>query len=840
MQFKFTICGVFLFLSLISFSQTFTSFGFGSLSSVNAITVDTTNGNIYVAGGFSTAGTVTANSIAKLNGTQWSPLGLGTNGFIKSVIMYNGNLYAAGNFSLAGGTPANCIAKWNGTNWSALGTGMDNTVFTLAEYNGELYAGGAFSTAGGMPVNNIAKWNGTNWSAVGSGANSLITTLLKSNGKLYVGGYFTSAGTVTANYIASWNGLNWSALGNGTDNFVWSLGEYNGDLILGGDFTQAGSIPVNHIAKWNGSNYDSLGHGVSGTVAGIAFYNCELYVAGSFTTAGGNPAKDIAKWNSITSGWSSLGPALNSGGFGALKRYNGDLYIGGFGAPPTESFLKWTNAVPPFPTASMTVNETSFHFGKSVQFTYTGTNATNFKWSFPGGTPSSSTLQNPKVFYPSVGNFNVNLVAGNCLGTATLNNVNYINVDAIIHPVPSGLSNDFLTIKTPANTVIQEGDYNIHYYKPIGYNSSSPILFYVHGQGGNGGSSADLQSIADRQNAVIVAPTMHNGALGHAYATEVLWNSATSCNEIYWYTQVFKEIYRYVLYREQKSSMDSYLTGFSSGGQFTSRYMLIRQFSLDSIPIKMAVSLNGANYTLMTDTFNNVSMLWTSYRCGLGGGEWLKWGVACTQTLALAVKNFICNEHVKQYYNENYGVLCGTGDTQPFTGFCPGAQGTDRFDRAKKFYGFSKTDAVTRGTTLKWICDSVVGVGHDQPNMYNTKRNVTDTFTIAERMLFKIAYHTVAQLTPSCLPIGINELDSENYGISLYPNPNSGSFILKLDKEAKDAQLIIINTLGQKVFAQKIVSRENIIDVKNLSGGLYNYILYKDGQQIKSDKIVIE
>lgn len=40
-------------------------------------------------------------------------------------------------------------------------------------------------------------------------------------------------------------------------------------------------------------------------------------------------------------------------------------------------------------------------------------NADNFQWSFPGGTPSSSTLENPVVIYPQNGTFTISLTASN-------------------------------------------------------------------------------------------------------------------------------------------------------------------------------------------------------------------------------------------------------------------------------------------------------------------------------------------------------------------------------------------------------------------------------------------
>ena len=37
----------------------------------------------------------------------------------------SGNLYAGGDFTTAGGVSANRIAKWDGSSWSALGSGMN-------------------------------------------------------------------------------------------------------------------------------------------------------------------------------------------------------------------------------------------------------------------------------------------------------------------------------------------------------------------------------------------------------------------------------------------------------------------------------------------------------------------------------------------------------------------------------------------------------------------------------------------------------------------------------------------------------------------------------------------
>src|SRR6185436_8130981 len=72
-------------------------------------------------------------------------------------------LFVGGEFWTAGAISANYIAKWDGTRWSALGSGMDAGVASLCVYDDgsgpALYAGGSFTHAGGVPANHIAKWN---------------------------------------------------------------------------------------------------------------------------------------------------------------------------------------------------------------------------------------------------------------------------------------------------------------------------------------------------------------------------------------------------------------------------------------------------------------------------------------------------------------------------------------------------------------------------------------------------------------------------------------------------------------------------------------------------------
>lgn len=87
------------------------------------------------------------------------------------------------------------------------------------------------------------------------------------------------------------------------------------------------------------------------------------------------------------------------------------------------------------PTAGFNAPVTSGCAPLTVTFNNTSTsNATSFQWEFPGGTPSTSTLQNPTVTYNAPGLYTVILTASNSAGSNTATLTNYITVGTV--PVP--------------------------------------------------------------------------------------------------------------------------------------------------------------------------------------------------------------------------------------------------------------------------------------------------------------------------------------------------------------------------------------------------------------------
>ena len=81
------------------------------------------------------------------------------------------------------------------------------------------------------------------------------------------------------------------------------------------------------------------------------------------------------------------------------------------------------------PVAIFTADHTEIYTGESISFTDLSTgNPTSWSWTFEGGTPSSSTIQNPVIVYNSAGLFDVTLIATNSGGSNTAFYSDYIEV----------------------------------------------------------------------------------------------------------------------------------------------------------------------------------------------------------------------------------------------------------------------------------------------------------------------------------------------------------------------------------------------------------------------------
>jgi PKD repeat protein len=121
------------------------------------------------------------------------------------------------------------------------------------------------------------------------------------------------------------------------------------------------------------------------------------------------------------------------------------------------------------PVADFSANPTTAIAGQNVQFTDLSTNApTSWSWTFPGGTPSTSSAQNPGITYNAAGTYDASLVATNVSGSDTEIKTNYIIVVAVpvcSNPVApqNGATGVSITANLQWNAVADATGYTLYF-----------------------------------------------------------------------------------------------------------------------------------------------------------------------------------------------------------------------------------------------------------------------------------------------------------------------------------------------------------------------------------------
>jgi len=383
----------------------------GTNNFVRALALDSSNTQLYVGGSFTTVQDISnttalsAKYIARwdISNNVWRQFGNttynGTNAAVYALSLDSSNnqLYVGGSFttvqdiSNTTALSAKYIARWDISNnvWklvgnSLYGNGVGNTVNALAinSSNGQLYIGGSFTSVNAYLKSSarfIAAWDISNnyWirQNVASGAALNSVVFNKSNNQLYVGGGFTSvsdASNTTAlpsKYIASLDVSNnvWNLLGNTTYNgtdlatSAIAIDTSNNQLYTVGTFTYVldsaniSQLYTRCVARWDISNNvwrqvggipSSSGVGNNTYACCIDISNSILYVGGAFTTVKNvvdasttivnTPANYVAAYDISNNVWKPLGnniyngvnAAVNARGM-TVNTLNGQVYIGG-------------------------------------------------------------------------------------------------------------------------------------------------------------------------------------------------------------------------------------------------------------------------------------------------------------------------------------------------------------------------------------------------------------------------------------------------------------------------------------------------------------------------------
>ncbi|MBK8339573.1 MAG: hypothetical protein IPK99_06000 [Flavobacteriales bacterium] len=217
------------------------------------------NGQLLVAGSFTTAGGSSAQGVALWDGANYNPVGSGVVGLAECAVEFNGAIYLGGSFQ----NDQMDLAVWNGSTWSYenIFQGMSPRTHALHVFNGVLHAAGEASGFAG--TDDVVKRlvNGY-WEQVGSTFDATVTSMATHDGRLVAAGYFTTIEhplEPLLMHCAALDSLDWTNLALGLDAPVHALIDVSGTLYAGGDL-YANIVPTFGLASLapNSTTWDPL------------------------------------------------------------------------------------------------------------------------------------------------------------------------------------------------------------------------------------------------------------------------------------------------------------------------------------------------------------------------------------------------------------------------------------------------------------------------------------------------------------------------------------------------------------------------------------------------------
>jgi hypothetical protein len=237
---------------------------FNSISDLHVV-----NNDLFIAGSFYSVDSVTETiGIVRFDGENWHDLqtddymNFSAPDPVEVAQDYNGELYIGGSFVVFGAPYTSNIARWNGQEWTPVGIGLGlqgiyDPVKCMIEYKGSLYIGGNFGPE--MFFLNesryIVRWDGSTYYRLSKDEPCCIKDMVVFKDELYALGTFDEDSEIGSTNIAKWDGTKWCSLGSNLNGTAYDLEVCNDTLYLAGIFTKINGEPIRAVAKWIGGDF---------------------------------------------------------------------------------------------------------------------------------------------------------------------------------------------------------------------------------------------------------------------------------------------------------------------------------------------------------------------------------------------------------------------------------------------------------------------------------------------------------------------------------------------------------------------------------------------------------
>jgi hypothetical protein len=438
--------------------------------------------------------------------------------------------------------------------------------------------------------------------------------------------------------------------------------------------------------------------------------------------------------------------------------------------------------------------------GQPIQLTdNSGNMANNWAWIMPGGTPGSSTAQNPTVTYNTLGIKTISMIANNQFGSGIL-----LSKTITINALPVIAATSTITACGGSNVVLTASGASTYTWSggqttpTIAVNATVTTNYTVTGTS-SGCSNSGIASV--------IVPSGITPQICMV-TTDSLGNN----NEIYWDKTLYSRVDSFIVYRETPTITNTLTGSYSRIG---------------------AVSKNALS--MFTDTTRSVGSFingnpnFTSYKYKLQIRD------SCGVYSALSPYHQTMFLQDQQNGNFNWNPYTIEGQVAPVsnyvltrrnltTGITSTVAGTSSNLLSDPYYN------VFYSTNVKWFVDA-------------QGFNCNPTLKLSGIAALKTRTKSNQSNEKAFPTIGVKENNLYNANINAYPNPTKGILnveFVTLSGVDANYQCSITNILGQELQTINILNQKTTLNIEDLKSGIYYLNVKKNYQIVSVKKIIVE
>ena len=446
---------------------------------------------------------------------------------------------------------------------------------------------------------------------------------------------------------------------------------------------------------------------------------------------------------------------------------------------------------PSFTPATATVCQ-----GGTVNFTNTSTNyPTTYSWSFPGGSPATSTATNPTVTYNTPGTYNVTLTATNQWGSKTITQTNIITVGAI-PATPTILANGPTTFCSGGSVVLTSSQASGNVWSNTG--TTSEITVSASGSYSVTytdvlGCSATSAQTAVTVNATPSAPTVSaNGPTVFCTGGSVVLTSSQATGNVWSTTET------------------SLAITVTTSGSYTVTFTDVNGCSATSSPTSVSVSnapvptisasalevCSGDSIVLTSSAAD--SYLWNN------GGE-------TTQSITVTASGV----YIVTVSNAN--ACNGEGASAPITvNVIPTPVASASYTMNNGVVTFTNTS--TNGQVYSWDFGDLSTSADASPVHTYTQNGTYTVVLVATNGNLITACSDEVTITITISGLGLEENNVIN-GLVVSPNPFTST--VSFNGLTEPVQFQLFDMAGKLIAESSITPESSSVELLNLTSGVY-------------------